>query len=186
MQAPNRTVYRCHPSRLCKASNQKTFVLQVYTQCLQLTHRTPTHCHLTCRRETLCGAFPTSTICSHFSSPSNPYPSTTFDHHSILLHTYPDLTPPMTEASSPPGKTTQEAGAQGNKQRKDPSYLYELPDDHMLFVGNLAPDLEDEIFHGWMIKAERAGWFSHLPCYLFLFRVSLPTRCLYPGTSFVF
>ena len=68
----------------------------------------------------------------------------------------------MTGASPPTGKTTQEAGAQGNKPRKDPSYLYELPDDHKLFVGNLAPDLEDEIFHGWMIKAESAGWFSHL------------------------
>ena len=31
MQAPNRTAYRCHPSRLCKASNQKTCVLQVNT-----------------------------------------------------------------------------------------------------------------------------------------------------------
>ena len=68
----------------------------------------------------------------------------------------------MTDASSPPGKTTQEAGAQGTKQPKDPSYLNELPDDHKLFVGNLAPDLQDQIFFGWMTKANPPGWFSHL------------------------
>ena len=65
----------------------------------------------------------------------------------------------MTEASSPPGKTTQEAGPQGTKQ---PSYLNELPDEQKIFVGNLAPDLEDRIFFGWMTHENPPGWWACL------------------------
>ena len=68
----------------------------------------------------------------------------------------------MTEPSSPPGTTTQEAGPQDTKQPRAPRYLNELPDDHKIFVGNLAPDLEDSIFFSWMSKVAPPGWCSHL------------------------
>ena len=68
----------------------------------------------------------------------------------------------MTGASPPTGKTTQEAGAQGNKQREDPSRLTDLPDDHKLFVGNLAPDLCDQIFFRWMTEMKPPGWWACL------------------------
>ena len=69
----------------------------------------------------------------------------------------------MTGESPPTGNATQEGGAPGNNQRDDPSRLTDLPDDHKLFVGNLAPDLEDATFLGWMVnKADSAGWYPHL------------------------
>ena len=68
----------------------------------------------------------------------------------------------MTGESPPTGNATQEGGAPGNNQRDDPSRLYELPDDQKIFVGNLAPDLEDATFRGWMEKADSTGWYPHL------------------------
>ena len=68
----------------------------------------------------------------------------------------------MTEASSPPGTTTQEAGPQDTKQPRAPRYLNELPDDHKIFVGNLAPDLDNDIFFSWMCKENPPEWISHL------------------------
>ena len=68
----------------------------------------------------------------------------------------------MTEASSPPETTTQEAGPQSTIQPDTPRFLNELPDDHKVFVGNLAPDLEDSIFLSWMVKLAPPGWCSTL------------------------